>query len=799
MALLNKQISSLVGGVSQQPDSTKFDSQSRLQENYLSSVAKGLLKRAPTTFIKNLGVISEDAFVKFIERDKNENYILVIDNGTIRVFDLDGTEKTVNASSTSYLSLSGQVPKQSYATLTIADKTVIVNKTVEVEQDTNTTDARNPEALIVVKEGKYGKTYKARIFDDNGVSIDTAGYTVPDGSDASHTAMADTTYIATQLANSLRADVPSNFTVVNEGNIIWIRTTGADFEIATEDGFGDIAMYAIKDSVSLFSDLPTKAPNGYKVNVAGETDGVISSSYVVEAKRNADTALEGISFPLVTWEESVDKGIKLGFVDSTMPHGLTREADGTFTFEPIEYGNRTVGDEETAEDPSFVGDKINGVFFHANRLGFLSGESVSLSESGNIFNFYPTSIATLLAADPVIFTVNSTKVSILRHAVPFNEQVLLFSDKHQYILMSEGNVTNSSISIQEATDFEINSDVSPLPVGNNIYFANNSGEYTEVREYFVADFAANKDASNVTAHLPSYIPKGINWMVSADNARTVVMTSSEDLTKMYVYQVLWNGEQKAQSAWHTFTFNDYEIIGGEFLGSKLYVLLRQSGSEGVYLQTLDFSDSTIENGSPFIIYLDNRISSSNCNVSYDSVTDVTTFVSDVYFDENNFTVVDADYTSNRYGEVVQNFTMVDNTVEISGDYTSRTLWFGNTYSSKYQFGSVFLKEGEGVSVTAGRTQVLKTLVNYDTSARFDVVVELDGRTPTTTSFYGRVKGSSANTFGKVITSSGVFKVPVNGKNTSTKITIQNESHLPSNIQFAEFLIRYQNNTGQRAP
>ena len=804
MALLNKQISSLVGGVSQQPDSTKFDSQSRLQENFLSSVAKGLLKRAPTTFIKNLGEISEDAFIKFIERDKNENYIMVIDNGSVRVFDIDGVEKTVNSpNGTSYLSLSGQDPKQSFATLTIADKTVIVNKTVTVDKDTNTTDARQPEALIVVKEGKYGKTYKVRLFDDNGVSVDTAGYTVPDGSNASHTALADTTYIASQLAASLSADVPANFQVVQEGNIIWLYTTdGADFEIATEDGFGDIAMYAIKDSVALFSDLPPKAPNGFKIKVAGETDGVISSSYVVEAKRNADTALQGISFPLVTWEESVDKNISLGFINSTMPHGLTREGDGTFTFDFIEYGDRTVGDEETAEDPSFVGDKINGIFFHANRLGFLSGESVSLSESGNIFNFYPTSIATLLAGDPVIFTVNSTKVSILRHAVPFNEQVILFSDKHQYILMSEGNVTNASISIQEATEFEINSNVSPLAVGNNIYFANNSGEYTEVREYYVADFAANKDAANVTAHIPSYINKNINWMVSADNARTIVMTSSEDISKMYVYQVMWNGEQKAQSAWHTFAFNGYEIIGGEFLGSMLYVMLRKSGATDVYLEKIDFSDTTIERGADFIIYLDNRIGSIDTTPVYTIGANTTTFYLPIEPDPDNFLIVDGKVGGGAYGNVVQNPVINGNQVTVEGDYSNTFLWMGNTYDSNYQFGSVFLKEGGNggsVAVTAGRTQILKTLINYDNSAQFDVVVELEGRTEKTTSFYGRVKGGIASIFGKIALASGVFKAPVNGTNTKTKIYIKNNSHLPSNIQFAEFLIRYQNNTGQRAP
>jgi hypothetical protein len=806
MALFNKQISSLINGISQQPDSTKYDSQSRLQENFLSSAATGLMKRAPTTFIKNLGVISEEAYIRVIDRDKHEKYILVVDGGTIRVFDISGEEKVVNApQGMSYLNLASGISKQEFSSLTIADTTILLNKTVTVDKESITVPARDPEALVVVREGKYGKRYSIKLFDATGGLLDTAEYQVPDGSDSSHTAAADTTNIAAGLTASLLHGLNlsgiTGYTVVQEGNLIWI-TNPNDFEIATEDGFGDIAMYPIKDSVALFSDLPIKAPDGFRTAIAGDTNGVVSSSYIVEAKKNSDVALQGIEFPATKWVESNKPGVSLGFVSSTAPHALRREANGEFTFEPIEYGARVVGDEDTAEDPSFVDDKINGIFFNANRLGFLSSESVSLSEAGNFFGFYPTSVATLLAADPVIFTVSSPDVAILRHAVPFNEQVILFSDKHQFVMTSEGNINNSSVGVQSATDFEINSNVAPLVAGNNIYFANNQSAYTEVREYFVADFAANKDAANVTAHVPSYIPSGVNWIASADNARTVIMTSEQDLSTMYVYQVMWSGNEKLQSAWHEFNFNGYEIIGGDFIGTRLYFMIRKVGTSEVILETIDFADTPREYAAEYIIYVDNRVRSdeTDVTVSYNAVDNATTFTLP-YVDEDRFVVINGDTSDVKYGNQLT-YTISGYDVVVPGDKTLSTLWFGNTYSSKYQFGSVYLKESTNngeKAVTAGRTQVLKALINYDNTAQFDVVVELEGRQAKTTSFFGRVKGGIASIFGKVAIATGVFKIPVNGLNNKTKITIENNSHLPSNIQFAEFLVRYQNNTGRRAP
>jgi hypothetical protein len=72
-----------------------------------------------------------------------------------------------------------------------------------------------------------------------------------------------------------------------------------------------------------------------------------------------------------------------------MPQVLVRNADGTFTLEGGDWDKRTVGDvTKTNPMPSFVGRTINDVFFHRNRLGFLSDESMILSRSGLYFNFF---------------------------------------------------------------------------------------------------------------------------------------------------------------------------------------------------------------------------------------------------------------------------------------------------------------------------------------------------------------------------------------------------------------------------
>ena len=125
-----------------------------------------------------------------------------------------------------------------------------------------------------------------------------------------------------------------------------------------------------------------------------------------------------------------------------MPHLLIRTADGNFRFceadgstytvggisydEP-NFASRTVGDEVTSPDPTFVDRKINDIFFYRNRLGFLSDENVIFSKAGKFFTFWATTVTTAIDDDMIDLAVSHNKVSVLKYAVPFNEQLVLFS------------------------------------------------------------------------------------------------------------------------------------------------------------------------------------------------------------------------------------------------------------------------------------------------------------------------------------------------------------------------------------
>ena len=137
MALVSRAIPTLLRGVSQAADSTKQPDHADIQDNADSDPVAGLTKRSGSQFVSNL--ISGEAslgspHVTTINRDETERYVVIFTANNVRVFDLDGTEKTVNKpDGVSYLSCT--TPRSQIKTITIADFTFVVNTTVTTAMD----------------------------------------------------------------------------------------------------------------------------------------------------------------------------------------------------------------------------------------------------------------------------------------------------------------------------------------------------------------------------------------------------------------------------------------------------------------------------------------------------------------------------------------------------------------------------------------------------------------------------------------------------------------------------------------
>ena len=228
--LISNSIPNLLNGVSQQPDTVKLPNQSTLQENGLSDIITGLGKRPPTEHIAKLNTDTlTNSKVHIINRDSNEQYVVVVNNQSVKVYDLAGNNKTVvTPDGLTYLTSTN--PQEDFNLVTVADYTFIVNKTKTVAKSGTLSTARPDEAIFYVKNGQYRTTYEITI---DGSSV--ASFQTLDNSNASNASSITTDNIATELTNDLNSNL-SGYTIVRDGSIIYVKKNSGTFTAEVSDG-----------------------------------------------------------------------------------------------------------------------------------------------------------------------------------------------------------------------------------------------------------------------------------------------------------------------------------------------------------------------------------------------------------------------------------------------------------------------------------------------------------------------------------------------------------------------------------
>lgn len=176
MSLITWATSSLISGISQQPDTLRFASQAELQENGFSSLVDGLIKRHPTDYVAKLLTVADlgakSTRFHMINRDVDERYLAFFMGAAddtspeVKVWDLKAKvfRNIYGATGTdapSFDYLNSTDPDKIRA-MTVGDNTFVVNPTKKVEKDAAVLPATSGDAYIFVKAGNYEQEYTVK-------------------------------------------------------------------------------------------------------------------------------------------------------------------------------------------------------------------------------------------------------------------------------------------------------------------------------------------------------------------------------------------------------------------------------------------------------------------------------------------------------------------------------------------------------------------------------------------------------------------------------------------------------------
>lgn len=631
MALVSKSIPNFINGVSQQPPAIRLAGQAETQENGYSDVVEGLKKRPPSTFLNKLKKTNPagTTYLTTVEinrsnfhtykRSSDEQYTVVTDPVTpkVYVYDIQGSLRyesgvaswnaagasietnSDNTALTTYLG-TNSITDADLALTSVSDYTFLVNKKKVVAKNTSTPNSLRPyEAVYYMKQMAFGKTYRFDIYRSNDplISADTTwsgahgtATTLDGGGGDAHeevrglktgkffdvtvdgvtAEVGATSDRAVMSASALAGENLETFRQTGNPFVV-IRTTSssdsmANFRVKVSDDNGGNDLFCFKDTVANFVSLPKYCVNGFTLQVSGDNQKKEDNFYVEYQGDNTSGNWKECEAP-----SRPNQPVYHNFLPRTMPHTIKQNGNGSFTFGEAGWDTRKCGDDDTNPFPSFVGQTISDVFFHRNRLGFLSDENVIFSEASSYFNFFRVTVRSLLDSAPIDVGVSQNEVAALKHAIPFQEQLLMFSDLNQFSLSSDSLLTPSEVAIDTSTKFECDLSAKPSAAGKTVFFATKNGNTAGVREYVTdVDLEVN-DAPLITAHIPSYLNGNIRAMESSSNLDMLVCLTTASTKEIYVYKWYEPNKERLQSSWSKWVF-DTPVRHVKFNNSSMFVV-----------------------------------------------------------------------------------------------------------------------------------------------------------------------------------------------------------------------------------
>ena len=496
-------------------------------------------------------------------------------------------------------------------------------------------------AQIIVNLVDYATDYTVSLTLENGTAI-TGTFETPtlaSGTDVS------TATIAAGLETSLEAHANAAQISVtrNDSNLI-INTTNAarsfSSVLATDDR-GNTLMGGFSNQVTSTVELPEYSYQGYTVLVA-PTGSADQSSYYLQF--NAENTTTNGAYGRGFWEEASGWNARSRIDAATMPHafvyyrnddGLVRftvdrfdgtdYTDGSVTIDIANWVNRLAGDEDEMPGPSFVTTNdndlkyISDIVFFKNRLGFISGENVILSEAGDYYNFWVQSAVQVVDTDPIDLTAVSNDVAVLNFALQQQDELVLFSNENQFRLYSGDNVTFSpeTASVGRISSISMEANVRPQQVGPQVIFPVREGDFTGLHTFITTDRTVGINLGQtavITETVPKYIPKNVDSLAVSRTDQYLIALSSDDNDSLYVYQFFWEAAggslTNKQNAWSKWTFPNKQLHWCDFVEGTLYSATEydNNGTAEYYLEGINASRPPQDEKELFL--LDRQLASS---------------------------------------------------------------------------------------------------------------------------------------------------------------------------------------------
>lgn len=758
---------SLIQGVSQQAPVDRVPGQCELLENFSCDPEKGLIRRQPTEFKAALLAVSKQETSWYNILLDNQETLFAVQGGKAYAGVIDRTRAVASmvevelvGSAKTYITTPGTLEVMSIDNRVYITNTSVVTAMLPAKR----TYVQN-SGIIFLLGGQYGRTYSVTV--KAGGKTYSASYVSPDGSHASHINDISTTAIATRLVEALTAvgGFSAAFNIARQSDVILITPKGntGKLDIAVEDGDGGANIFAVTDSVGDVGRLPRYAPNGYLVRVEGSAGDAADDYWLEFSQTTPGFGNEGY------WIECVSPEVEYKFNLATMPHQLVYEG-GKYKIEPGEWKERQVGDDETNPVPSFIGHTINDIVMFQGRLVFLSDCNVIMSRTNRYTDFWANSATTLLDSDPIdIASASSRSTPVFRYAVPHNRDLVIFSEFAQFIVFGRNALTPANTSLVLTTTYEAEMNTSPVAAGKNVFYPINYGRFTGIKEFYTEGSTDINASRPITAHCTQYLEGKVRMLTTSTTFDLLLVQTQTSRRKLYAYEYVWLGDERAQSAWSTWVF-PWDIDHVFFMENEVMFVYRLGGM--FYLGRMDLA--RVDDTEYYQVNLDSKVYISGVR------TEVT-----LPYSHADIKLIQGDGCPNPGLEAPVD-TIVGTKATLHRDMNGGTVVVGIPYMSRFIPTRPIIKDQNGIPVGTGRLMVFTYKLTCTDTGAFDAVVSSPWHEDAITYFSGRYLNSTYNRVGIPALESGSYEIPFMHDAENATLEIRSDYPTPLRINRLEW-------------
>ena len=387
-------------------------------------------------------------------------------------------------------------------------------------------------------------------------------------------------------------------------------------------------------------------------------------------------------------------------------------AETSVIIQEPDWADRSTGDDNTVPMPSFVDDYITSTDVIQNRLAFTSSSTVTMSRTDEPLNFFKKSAAGLLATDPVEVVPGKTDAGLVQYTVAHNRDLLVFPENGQFSLAGSTPITPETVAMPQTTNYITDLSVSPISVGNVVYFATDYGDSIGISEYSGLENTTQDEATELTKHVIGYLEGTPRILAGSAHLDMVAVVGDVD-NVIYVYETNKNTDgSTSQRAWSKWVLPEDVVVKNiVFQKGGMKIIVFNGFDPAIQLWFISVSDTAFTKDSN--VLLDEKLTTPN------ELDDGKTYTipNNYPADDTSLSIIAGEGCYEPYTEILTDYTYSFITDTITFDEPvaptgiTSYIHIGRRYTSRYTPTKPFIRDENGEVVTTDPIRMKDLLVN----------------------------------------------------------------------------------------